>query len=258
MQIKPKLTVTANRGICLLEIVATQAKVSCFIFASTISGLEAERWYDGFNSVTRLIKGNGIANFGVLVGKNKKMSFYILISSLRAKPLLVECHGSSSFGSFSKLLTNGDDLVADAVADRLLRSSHDLRHYLSKKNLRSQLEVLFYSTANRLVVLSSGDKGETRLVTSTLVKLIKDQERHKQIKSFQAQDLITLLTSNPIVTLVGTKYLDAVRSVTSVSEHSTHIEVSRVNVELNIHHTEKRNSLSVRAWMTPPGVERAS
>jgi hypothetical protein len=257
MQLKPKLTVTANRGIYLLEIMATQAKVSCFIFESTISGIETERWYDGFNSVTRLIKGNGIANFGVLVGKNKKMSFYILISSPRAKPLLVECHGSSSCGSFSKLLTNGDDLVADAVADRLLRSSHDLRHYLSKKN-RSQLEVLFFSTANGLVVLSSGDKGETRLVTSTLVKLIKDQERHKQIKSFQAQDLITLLTSNPIVTLVGTKYLDVIRSVTSVSENSAHIEVSRVNVELNIHHTEKRNSLSVRAWMTPPGVERAS
>jgi hypothetical protein len=255
MQLIPKLTVRASAKSFLLEVMA-QSTFSVFIFASTISGLESQRWYDGYKSLTRSITGPGISNLGLLVGK--RMSFYTLVSSTGATPLLIESHRSSSVGSFSKLLTNGDDLGADAVADGLLRSSNELRNYLSKKNHRSQIEVLFYNTPSALLILSSGDKGETRLITSTLVNLIKYQELHKQIKSFQAQDLITLLTSNPIATLVGTKYLDAIKTVTSVSEHSTHIEVSRVNVELNTHNTGKRSSLSIRAWMTPPGVERAS
>lgn len=250
----PKLTIKQTQHGHLVEIVATQAKakISCYVFASTISGLTENCWYEGNQSLTRSMTGIGIASVGVLVGK--RMTFYVLVISDRTKPYLLESLGTS-FGSFQSILTNGNDFQAEKFAAALHRSSHDLQKYVTKHS--KHFETLFYSTPSGLVVVSTASKSETILVTSSLVKLIKDQEQNKLVPALQARRLLRML-NQPLATVVGDSYQKALRTVTSITETGCHIEHSRVNVDVATHVTGKRSSLSIRAYLNPPGVERAS
>jgi hypothetical protein len=234
-------------GLYSIRTVADTQWITTYVFSSSISGLVTGKRYDSKDRQLLTVQGSGVASVGILT--TNKFKIFFLVSNPEQTPQLIELKDRRIICNFRKL----NEASPEGFADSMLRSTQELR-----KRIRSEEETLLYVTPGGLVVISSGSHATAKLVLAAVQNVVQDQRKQKHhLPEFVSERLISQLKA-PAAILTGRHLLPSIRSITVSSEKTCRVERNRVNVEFATHETGKADSLSVRCWLTPPGMNRAS